>query len=267
MSYISFYLYECKFRLFYIILCFCCTLVAICFEIQPVFYHILKPLRFSTIVITDLFEFWQAMILVGLFFSFIFSVLFTFYHLWAFLSPGLYKKASSFLFFLFICNGGLSVLSILFFFYCVVPLLVDFIFYGHKHFVFLDIHCFPKLYSFILSIIKTYFFLFFIMQFPGIFWMLLEYDIISPHFFFIYRKVVYVIILFISAFLAPPEMISQLFISFCFVGLYEIFVFFSFWYAKKKETLDPLGEIGKHDRLKICSFWVAGSIPAVGIGS
>ena len=58
----------------------------------------------------------------------------------------------------------------------------------------------------------------------------------EPHFFFIYRKVVYVIILFISAFLAPPEIISQLFISFLFVGLYEIFVFFCFWYAKLKPT-------------------------------
>ena len=28
--------------------------------------------------------------------------------------------------------------------------------------------------------------------------------------------------------------------------------------------LNPLGEIGKHDRLKICSYWVAGSSPAVG---
>lgn len=26
----------------------------------------------------------------------------------------------------------------------------------------------------------------------------------------------------------------------------------------------PLGEIGKHDRLKICSYWVAGSSPAAG---
>ena len=37
--------------------------------------------------------------------------------------------------------------------------------------------------------------------------------------------------------------------------------------ASKEELLVkiyPLGEIGNHDRLKICSLWVAGSSPAAG---
>ena len=230
MNLVFFYLRECKFRLFYILLGFLSTFLAICLEIQPVLYHVLKPLNSSTIVITDLLEYWHTMLSLSFFFSFIVSSVFFFYNLWAFFSPGLYLRESSFFFYFFYWNFFLSVSSLFVSFYFIVPFLVDFLFYGHKSSIFVDIHCFPKLYSFTCFLTQFLFYLFLFMQFPGFFCVLLQFNIISPCFFFRYRKYVYVFVIFVSALMSPPEIVTQFLASIFLVFFYEVFVFFSYWY-------------------------------------
>lgn len=231
MNFLSLYIYECKFRFFYSFLVFFFNFIAICYEIQPVFYHILKPLKSSTIVITDLFEFWYTMILVSFFFSFVISLIYILYNIWAFLSPALFSKESAAGFNLFLCNSVLSLFGIALVVIIIIPFMVDLIFYGHQNSLFLVIDCLPKLHSFTLSVIKISFFLFLFMQLPGIFFLLLEYNLISLDYFSRYRKYTYVSIIFVSAFLSPPEIISQFLINFCFVLVYEFFIFAGFWYT------------------------------------
>ena len=49
-------------------------------------------------------------------------------------------------------------------------------------------------------------------------------------FFFRYRKYVYVSIIFVSALISPPEIVTQFLVSLFLVSFYEILVFFSYWY-------------------------------------
>lgn len=230
MNLVFFYLYECKFRLFYILLGFLFTLLAICIEIQPVFYYVLKPLNSSTIVVTDLLEYWHTMFLLSFFFSFIVSFVFFFYNLWAFLSPGMYLRESSFFFYFFYWNSFFSVSSLFISFYLIVPFLVDFLFYGHKSSIFLDIHCFPKLYSFTCFLTQFLLSLFLSIYFCGFFCLLLQFNIISPCFFFRYRKYVYISVILVSALLSPPDIVTQILANLFLVFFYEVLVFFSYWY-------------------------------------
>lgn len=231
MNFLSLYLHECKFRFFYCFLVFVCNIIAICFEIQPILYHILKPLKSSTIVITDLFEFWSTMILISFFFSFVISFIFFLYNLWAFLSPAFFYRESIVVFNLFLCNSILSLFGIALIIVWILPFMVDLIFYGHQNSLFLVIDCLPKLHSFTLSVIKISFVFFLFLQLPGIFFLLLEYHLITLDQLSQYRKYTYVFFIFVSAFLAPPEIFSQFLILFCLVFVYEFFIFAGFWYG------------------------------------
>lgn len=218
---------EFKHRCHYLALHFCLIFVVSCFETQPLLYFILMPLKNSPVVVTDLSEYWYTMITLAVFTAFFPTVSFCFYHFWCFFAPGLYKKELKNVLFLIQLHFSLLIISIWFSWSFLIPYIVDFLFLTQTQSMFLDIHCFPKLFPYVFGVRNFVMGCFFVCQVPIFLLVFLKFGMVSSQAFIESRKIAVIPIVCLSAFVSPPEIISQFLISFTLFAFYELLVLYT----------------------------------------
>lgn len=163
---------------------------------------------------------------------------FVIYQFWSFIKPALYenerKQATGAVFYMSV----LFFLGILFGYYLIVPLSVDFLgAYSISDSVVNQIN--------ILSYISTVTSIVFaggvIFELPIIAYFLSKVGILTPRFMRTYRKHSYIVLLVISAIITPPDIFSQIMVCIPLVLLYEISIIISARVEKaNKRKLDEM---------------------------
>ena len=157
---------------------------------------------------------------------------FIFHQIWSFVKPGLKNKE------VYVTKGIVFYGSLLFFFgiafgyFLVSPLCVQF-FGSYK--LTAEIQNNFTINSYLTMITTTTLFSGLFFELPIIIYLLTKLSIISPALLIKYRKHALVAILILSAIITPPDIISQVLVSFPILILYEIGIIASKRVAKKRK--------------------------------
>ena len=155
-------------------------------------------------------------------------VIYFFYHLLIFTLPGCSKSEYNFLRSLFITCNFLFFLSIVVFNFFLLPVSWNF-FLSFKDFNILKslaLHFEASLIKYLIFYTTFYYYCVFYCQFflfPVLFFQRIgkEYSFFSP-----FRKFLYYFCFLLSTMLTPPDVLSQVILSFSFIVSYEVLVFF-----------------------------------------
>ena len=174
------------------------------------------PVKMQSMTVSGQFSYALMMSFMG---GLVLAFPFIFYQLWSFVKPGLKlkekKMASGLVFYVSL----LFFLGILFGYFLVAPLSVQF--FGSYQ-ISNQIENNFTISSYMSMILSTVFYsgLFFLL--PIVSYLLAKLEIIDVEFLKKYRKHAIVVILILAAVITPPDIISQIIVSIPIIGLYEI---------------------------------------------
>ena len=169
----------------------------------------------------------------SIFAGFIISFPYIFWEFWRFVSPALYdneqKLARRIVFF----SSLLFMFGILFGYYVIAPLAVNFLGnYQIRSLVENQI----SINSFISTVMTVCLANGFIFELPILVYFLTKIGLLTPELMRTYRKHAMVVTLILSAIITPPDIISQILVSFPLVILYEVSIGISNRIIKKSKT-------------------------------
>lgn len=158
-------------------------------------------------------------IMVSFFSGFIISSPYIFWELWRFISPALYiseaKLARGVVFF----SSVLFLTGILFGYYVISPLSLNFLgSYQVSDLVSNQI----SLTSYISTLVTICFANGIVFELPILVYFLTKMGLLTPHIMKVYRKHSIVCVLILSAIITPPDISSQILVSFPLIILYEL---------------------------------------------
>lgn len=140
------------------------------------------------------------------------------WEIWRFVKPAMHEDERKY------SQGGvfissfLFLLGILFSYFLIVPLTVNFL--GTYH-VSESVYNQISLSSYISTVVSVTFAVGVVFELPILVYFLTKIGIITPDFLKKNRRYMYVILLILSAIITPPDMFSQILVVFPLIGLYE----------------------------------------------
>ncbi|WP_298368955.1 twin-arginine translocase subunit TatC [uncultured Lutibacter sp.] len=179
------------------------------------------PFTFQSLAMAEQFS---VHIWTSITFGFIIGFPFIIREVWKFISPGLYEKerkgAKTFI----IISSILFFIGVLFGYYVVTPLSVNFLGnYSVSDVVERNI----KIGSYISLVRSSLLASGLIFELPIIMFFLTKMGLITPDFLKKYRKHALVIVLVLAAIITPPDIISQVIVAIPILILYEVSIFIS----------------------------------------
>ncbi len=163
--------------------------------------------------------------------GFILSFPYILWLLWSFVSPALYEKErKNAKFFIFI-SSILFFLGVLFGYYIVIPMSVNFLAtFSVSHVVQNQFNVDSYMDMVKMSILASglYF------ELPIVIFFLSKIGLVTPQFLRKYRKYGIVIILIIAAIVTPPDVVSQVMVAIPMLLIYELSIFISAFVTKQK---------------------------------
>lgn len=241
MPNINHHLFEIKSRLFYLIFSTFCTFVILYhFKIEIVFI-IGKPFveLQQTFIFLELTEAFYTLLKVSTIMTFLLLVPFLIYHFWSYFIPSFYKierRRVNFIFSLFVC---LWISEILLTYLILLPKICNFLIsfemisesnnYGTGNPI-ISLEFTARLESYVKLIVKISSLFFFLFQIPLCICLLYSKRLLHASSLYNNRKILSLFSLLISAFLVPPDVVSQLVIAFLFYLLFEILIFLGLFF-------------------------------------
>jgi len=223
------HLEELRKRLFIIIFVLCFSSVIIYFFHDLLLTILIKPV--DKLIFISPLEVFLTRIKVSLFGGLFLSLPVILYNLWKFVIPACYEHEKKHFVFLILISFILFVCGVLFAFYIVFPLVLDFLLgMGTESLV--PFITFDKYISFTIKFLIAFGLMF---ELPVILFYLVITNIISLNYLREKRKHAIIVIMIISAILTPPDIFSQIMISVPTYLLFEISLLFA-GYLKKEKT-------------------------------
>lgn len=158
-------------------------------------------------------------LLVSLVSGFILAFPFVFYQIWGFVKPGLRSSEKSLVRGLTFQVTLLFFIGVLFGYYVVSPLCIQFFGYFSLSSDFKNIWMIGSFMSLIISSVVFTGLLFLL---PVVIYILSKMGLVTPQFLIKYRKHAIVGVLILSALITPPDFISQIIVSIPIILLYEV---------------------------------------------
>lgn len=158
----------------------------------------------------------------------------TFYQLWAFVAPGLYKNERRAFIGYFLASLVLMILGAVFAFYVVFPLVFEF-FLGFSNEL---IQAMPAVKEYLTLVLKLLFAFGLSFQIPIIIMLLVRLDLVDAKGLASKRRYVIVWAFIFGAVLTPPDIISQALLALPMFLLYEVGILLARYSASKKEEED-----------------------------
>nr|QGT76948.1 SecY-independent transporter protein [Micractinium pusillum] len=233
---------ELKSRFFYLMFSTLCTFFLFyCYQIEIV-YIVGKPFieLQHTFIFLDLTEAFYTLVRVSTILTILVMIPFFFYHFWSFFIPSCYKlerKRITFFFIFFLCVF-LSEISFTYFF--LLPKICHFLlsFEMASNLENSDLHLQPllsveftaRIESYVKLIVKISTVIFLIFQIPLCVCLLYSKKVLHVSSFYQNRKICCLISLLLSAFLVPPDLVSQLTVAMFFSILCEFLIFIGFFF-------------------------------------
>ena len=241
---LSNHLIELRNRFIYFFLFFSISFLISYIFIENIFNFIINPLIDSVdfkenkrLIYTGLAEAFLSYLKLALISGFVISSPFFIYQIWAFVAPGLLKKEKKIIFpFLFLIPI-MFILGFLFVYYFIIPLAWDF-FVGFDTSISnndFSIELEPKINEYISITLKLAIAFGLAFQLPTAIFLLTLLGLTSPIDLQKKRRFVIVIIFLVAALITPPDIISQVGLAVPIIFLYEISIFISKFFEKKKK--------------------------------
>lgn len=156
---------------------------------------------------------------VSLIAGFILAFPYLLYEVWRFVKPGLYQHERRFSGLLLILAAFLFLTGVLFGYYLIVPLSVQFL-GGYS--VSAEVDNLIDLMSYIMAVSTIALATGLIFELPVVVYFLAQNGLVTPQWMKNYRRHAYVTILLLSAIITPPDIASQILVTIPVVVLYEI---------------------------------------------
>ncbi len=186
------------------------------------------PFTFQSLAMAEQFSvhIWTS-ITVGFILSFPFIV----WEFWKFISPGLYEKERKGAVIFIIISSFLFFVGVLFGYYVVTPLSVNFLGnYSVSEVVERNI----TLGSYISLVRSSSLASGIIFELPIVMFFLTKMGLVTPEFLKKYRKHALVVVLILAAIITPPDIISQVIVGIPIMILYEVSIFISKMVIKRE---------------------------------
>ncbi len=174
------------------------------------------PVKMQSTTMAGQFSYALMMSIIG---GVVLAFPFIFYQLWAFVKPGLKQNETSVVRGLVYYVSLLFFLGILFGYFVVAPLCVQF--FGTYQ-ISKDIENIFTINSYMSTIISTVFYTGLLFLLPIVAYIFAKLGIITPEFLRKYRKHAIVGVLILAAIITPPDLVSQVIVAIPIVLLYEI---------------------------------------------
>tara|TARA_Y100000589_G_scaffold134245_1_gene128309 strand:- start:2567 stop:3376 length:810 start_codon:yes stop_codon:yes gene_type:complete len=166
----------------------------------------------------------SAHITTSLFAGFVFSFPYIFWEFWRFVKPALYSNETKLVRGVVFFTSLLFLFGIFFGYYVIAPLSVNFL---GTYQVSSSVPNQISLMSFISTVVTVCLVNGIVFELPIIVYFLTKLGILTPTFMRIYRRHAIVLTLILSAIITPPDITSQILVSFPLLILYEISILLS----------------------------------------
>nr|WP_240428534.1 twin-arginine translocase subunit TatC [Tunicatimonas sp. TK19036]WKN40307.1 twin-arginine translocase subunit TatC [Tunicatimonas sp. TK19036] len=164
---------------------------------------------------------------------------YVFFEIWRFISPGLYEQERK------LSRGAVFFVSLLFLtgvlfgYFVVLPISVNFLGNYQVDPTILNEFDITSYVSIVITLVLACGLLF---QLPIVVYFLSKVGIITPSMLVLYRRHAIVVILIISAFVTPPDPVTQLLVTFPLILLYQASIYISRWVLRKKREAEAAAE-------------------------
>lgn len=242
MANIHYHLLEIKSRFFYLILStFCTFFMFYNYQIEIV-YLIGKPFieLQQTFVFLELTEAFYTLLRISGIFTLVLIFPFFIFHFWGFFIPSFYKFERNKINFFVILFLSLFVCEILLTYFILLPKICHFLisFEIASHLEnsslglepLINVEFSARIESYVKIIIKISSVIFLLFQIPLCICLLYSKKILHVSSFYNNRKILTLFSLLLSAFLVPPEIVSQLIVAIFFSILFEILIFIGLFF-------------------------------------
>lgn len=242
MTNIHYHLFEIKSRFFYLMFStFCTFLIFYHFQIEIV-YLIGKPFieLQQTFIFLELTEAFYTLLKISGVFTILLEIPFFLYHFWSFFIPSFYqfeRKKVNF-FSVFFISFFISEIFLIYF--LLLPKICNFLISfemtsnleNSKLLVnpLLNVEFTARIESYVKLIVKISSIIFFLFQIPLGICVLYSKKVLFVSNLYSNRKMLFIISLLISAFLVPPDVISQLIVAILFSFVIEILIFIGLFF-------------------------------------
>jgi len=230
------YLLEIKNRIFLLVITVLSTSFINYLYKEILLFLITQPERFTNnnvyysnfyFIFTDVTEILTIYIKLITFLGYQLLLIFIIYHCFVFFTPAMFKSEYLFLFsflkiIMIICFVSVTVFNFL-----LIPITWEF-FYSFQELIsskFINLHFEAKLIEYLDFYVFTYYFCVIYFQIFFIFFLFFRYVINNTKIIKKFRKIYYYFFVIFSSFISPPDLLSQFFISFLLITMYEILIF------------------------------------------
>ena len=246
----QYHLLEIKLRLIYLIVSTICTFLISYNCRSELVFIIGKPFLEleQTFIFLELTEAFYTFIRISVIITMIIMIPFLLYHLWSFLIPSFYRmERNRFIFALFLMIGlFLSELLITYFF--LLPKICNFLIsfeitstetlntmWSNENSInhggpLISVELTARIESYVDLLVKIFFIIFLFFQIPLCVCWLYSKKLVNVSSFYSNRKFLCLISLLGSAFLVPPDFLSQLVVTLCFLLIFEFLIFIGLFY-------------------------------------
>ncbi|MBS4040538.1 MAG: twin-arginine translocase subunit TatC [Flavobacteriales bacterium] len=159
---------------------------------------------------------------------------FILWQFWLFVSPALYKNEKKYAFGFLISTSFLFILGVLFGYYVVAPLSINFL---ANYYVSNTLDNMIDLTSYISLMRSSTLASGLLFELPIIIFFLTKLGLVTPAFLRKYRKYTLIIVLIIAAIITPPDVLSQIIVTIPIMILYEISIGISALVVKQQKKL------------------------------
>lgn len=231
---VLYHIREFKYRMVYVLIStFFTFIIAYNYSLE-LFYFLAKPLinlkvdNFEySLIYTDITEAFFTYLNLSLYLSIATSFLFFIHQSTYFLIPALYKKEYSFIKKIIKIIYIFYLISIFITYFFILPLIWHFFISNDTSTTIssINIHFEGKINEYVIILLRVFFSILCIFFSPLILFLLVKSKIISLNILINQRKIAFIIIFILGAFLSPPDIISQILLAIPLCISYELIIF------------------------------------------
>lgn len=246
----QYHLLEIKLRVIYLFISTMSTFLISYNCRSELIYIIGKPFLEleQTFIFLELTEAFYSFIRISVIVTVIIMVPYLLYHTWSFLIPSFYKMERNILIFTLFFIVGLFFSELLITYFFLLPKICNFLISfeitstdtlntirsnGNSiNFSepLISVELTPRIESYVELLVKIFFIIFLFFQIPLCVCWLYSKKLVDVSSFYSNRKFLCLISLLVSAFVVPPDFLSQLVVALCFLLIFEILIFIGLFF-------------------------------------
>lgn len=229
------HLLEVRNRAIYLLLSLCAIMIVVYNNVYIIFYMLAES-HTDIMVFTSITESFLTHLEVTVVCSLILSIPIIYYHVWAFLKPGLLSGEYSTFRYMIMSSFILYIFSLLFLSEVIYPLAIKFFLsyeYSREEFKVFMLPSLAMFVNFYTSIVIPFLMIF---QLPMVLYFCIKLRIIELSFLIKSRKAIIILSFIIGAVFSPPDIFSQCLIACLIFAISESFIMYTLYISQRSDS-------------------------------